>query len=436
MVVKSSTVAAAMLSLIAPITVAEVNDSSNTDRIDELNPSSPETLVTTEVEPPSTGVIETNATLMGEDTFRVYGHAMLDMGFQTKQSDPVWSNVVRPTKLPSVENEYVNDGHFFSDIRQSRLGFSSTSPTEYGELKTVFEFDLVGVGGDAGETAFHLLKAWGEFGDFGAGQYSSVFMDADLFPNTIEYWGPNGMVYYNNLQIRWTPWRDGDSRFAISIERPGGSGDGGEFRDFVATRGLVGDLELPDVAAHYRWASDWGHVQVAGILRQIKWEDPGADSTIDLGGNEVGWGINLSTNYFVGRHVIRAGAVYGEGIQNYLNDPSADIGIRQPAGTNLGDLSSTTIPVVGIVAFIDLNWSQQWTSSVGYSMQDNDLPASATATEFKTGQYALANLLWHPSRNIFMGPEIQWAQRDNYGDFTSEDLRIQFSVKYSFSKSL
>jgi hypothetical protein len=134
--------------------------------------------------------------------------------------------------------------------------------------------------------------------------------------------------------------------------------------------------------------------------------------------------------------VIRASAVYGEGIQNYLNDASADIGIGQAPGTDPGDLSGTTIPVLGIVAFIDLNWSQEWTSSIGYSLQDNDLPASATATEFKTGQYALANLLWHPSSNIFMGPEIQWAQRDNFGSFTSEDLRIQFSVKYSFSKAL
>ena len=431
-----SAAAIATLSLLTPVALAEDFDSSSNDSVGTANSNSAEALITTAVEPVAPEIDPDTSVSVGEDSFRLYGHAMLDMGFQTKQSDPDWPDVLRPTKLPSYENEYSNDGHFYSGVRQSRLGFASTSPTPYGELKTVIEFDLVGVGDDAGKTALHLLKAWGEFGDFGAGQYNSVFMDADLFPNTIEYWGPSGMVFYNNVQIRWTPWRDGDSRFAVSIERPGGSGDGGEFRDYIATRGIIGDFERPDIAAHYRWASDWGHFQAAGILRQIKWKDTSADSTTDLSGEETGWGVNLSTNYFLGRHVIRASAVYGEGIQNYLNDASADIGIRQPAGTNPSDLSSTTIPVLGIVAFIDLNWSQQWTSSIGYSMQDNDLPASATATEFKTGQYALANLLWHPSSNIFMGPEIQWAQRDNYGDFTSEDLRIQFSVKYSFSKTL
>ena len=32
------------------------------------------------------------------------------------------------------------------------------------------------------------------------------------------------------------------------------------------------------------------------------------------------------------------------------------------------------------------------------------------------------------------GPEIQWGKRENFRDgFTSDDLRIQFSVKYNFS---
>jgi len=30
-------------------------------------------------------------------------------------------------------------------------------------------------------------------------------MDIDVFPNTIDYWGPSGMVFYRNVQMRWTP---------------------------------------------------------------------------------------------------------------------------------------------------------------------------------------------------------------------------------------
>ena len=366
----------------------------------------------------------------------IYGHAMLDMGYQSGQNDPDWFDVVRPTKLPSYENEFGDDGSFFSSVRQSRLGVSASTPTKYGDLKTIFEFELFGVGSDAGETTFRLRHAWGELGAFGAGQYWSTFMDIDVFPNSIEYWGPTAMVLYRNVQARWTPWKDGDSRFAISIERPGASGDGGKFADRVELEGVKGDFELPDLAAHYRWARDWGHIQLAGILRSIEWNDLN-DDEFDLSGSETGWGFNLSGNYRIGPHVLRGSVVYGEGIQNYLNDPSVDIGIVENFGDPVRPIYGETIPLLGIVAFLDLNWSDEWTSTIGYSMQDNDLPNGQSPSSFEKGQYALANILWHPVPEFFVGPEIQWAKRDNFSDgFSSDDLRIQVSAKWNFSKSI
>lgn len=365
----------------------------------------------------------------------IYGAAMLDMGYQSGQNDPDWFDVVRPTKLPSYKNEFGDDGSFFSGVRQSRLGVSTTTPTKYGDLKTIFEFELFGVGSDAGQTAFRLRHAWGELGQFGAGQYWSTFMDIDVFPNSIEYWGPNGMVFYRNVQARWTPWKDGDSRFAIAIERPGASGDGGKFADRVELEGVSGDYELPDLAAHYRWARDWGHIQAAGILRKIDWNDLNNDD-IDLSGSETGWGINLSGNYRIGPHVLRGSVVYGEGIQNYMNDASVDIGVVENFSDPVRPIYGETIPLLGIVAFLDLNWSDEWTSTIGYSMQDNDLPDGQSDSSFAKGQYALANILWHPVPEFFVGPEIQWAKRENFNDgFTSDDLRVQVSAKWNFSKS-
>lgn len=376
---------------------------------------------------PAPGVEDASGTVM-----EVYGHAMLDMGYQANQNDPDWFDVVRPTKLPSYENEFGDDGNFFSSVRQSRLGVKTATPTSYGDLKTIFEFELFGVGDDAGQTTFRLRHAWGELGQFGAGQYWSTFMDIDVFPNSIEYWGPNGMVFYRNVQARWTPWSDGDSRFAISLERPGASGDGGKFADSVELEGVGGDFELPDLAAHVRYAQDWGHVQLAGILRQIQWTDNNNDE-FDLSGDELGWGFNLSSNYKIGRHVLRGSLVYGEGIQNYMNDASVDIGVVEQAGLPTGQ---EAIPIFGLVAFLDLNWSEKWTSTIGYSLQDNDVTNGQSDSSFKKGQYALTNILWHPVPNFFVGPELQWAKRDNYNDgFTSDDFRVQVSAKWNFSKS-
>lgn len=136
----------------------------------------------------------------------VYGFAMMDTGFQLKQNNPDWFDVVRPTKLPSYKDEFGRDGNWFAGVRQSRLGFKGYIPTSAGEIRTIFEFELFGTGVDAGQTTFRLRHAWGELGQFGAGQTWSPFMDPDVFPNSVEYWGPPGMVFFRNVQARWTPW--------------------------------------------------------------------------------------------------------------------------------------------------------------------------------------------------------------------------------------
>ena len=81
----------------------------------------------------------------------------------------------------------------------------SFTQTPLGELKTIFEFELFGTGADAGQTTFRLRHAYGELGQFGAGQTWSPFMDVDVFPNSLEYWGPSGMVFFRNVQVRWMP---------------------------------------------------------------------------------------------------------------------------------------------------------------------------------------------------------------------------------------
>src|SRR5262245_59032593 len=129
----------------------------------------------------------------------IYGFAMLDLGYDFKQVDPDWFDVLRPTKLPSKPNEFGDDGNFYAGVRQSRFGVKGWLPTKLGEIKTIFEFELFGTGADAGQTTFRLRHAWGELGCFGAGQSWSPFMDPDVFPNSIEYWGPNGMVFFRNV---------------------------------------------------------------------------------------------------------------------------------------------------------------------------------------------------------------------------------------------
>ena len=318
------------------------------------------------------------------------GFIMLDMGYQAHQNDPNWGDVLRPSTLPSFEDQYGADGRFFAGIRQSRFGVRTWTATPLGELRTIFDFDLFGVGADAGQTTFHIRDVWAELGSIGAGRAWSPFVDIDVFPNSIEYWGPPGMVFFRNVQLRYMPMQGNDELY-IALERPGASGDPGVASGSPELADLTAHFPLPDLSAHYRMTRDWGHVQVAGIVRYMEWDDS-TPAPVDLSGDATGWGINVSSNIKLPQGTARLQVVYGEGIANYMNDATADVGATGDA--DVGE----ALPVLGVVAFYDHTWSSDWTSSIGYSLIDIDNSAAQTPSAFHRGQYALVNLLFKPDR--------------------------------------
>jgi hypothetical protein len=372
----------------------------------------------------------------GESTFTIYGFAMLDAGYQFKQNDPNWFDVIRPVKLPAFKDEFAPDGKVYFGVRQSRLGVKSSTPTKYGELKTQFEFELFGTGVDAGQTTFRLRHAYGELGHFGAGQTWSPFMDIDVFPNSLEYWGPNGMVFFRTLQFRWMPLK-GKNSVTIALERPGASGDQGQFSDRIELQGIRPKFDMPDISGNVRFTRDWGYFQAAGMLRRIKWVDTINDN-VDLGGSEIGAGLNLTSNLKFGqKDTGRFAFVFGQGIQNYMNDAPVDIGIElTPGGDPRRPIKGVALPMYSLVAFLDHNWNKRFSTAVGYSMLDIDNSNGQTPDAFHRGHYALGNLLFYPYENVMVGGEFQWGRRENFLDgFHSDDFRIQFSFKYNFSKT-
>jgi hypothetical protein len=365
----------------------------------------------------------------------VYGFAMLDMGYDTKQNDPSWFDVMRPTKLPGYANQFGADGRWYSGVRQSRLGVKGSFPTALGELKTQFEFEMFGVGVDAGQTTIRLRHAYGEIGQFGAGQTWSPFMDIDVFPNSLEYWGPSGMVFFRNVQVRWMPIQ-GDTRMTIALERPGASADAGPLADRIELQGVTGRFPLPDLSAEYRMGQPWGYVEAAGIVRYMVWDDLNGDQ-YNLSGHAVGWGVNLSSNIKISKDVLRLQAVYGEGIENYMNEGPADVGIQKNPGNTVTPLKGKPLPVLGIVAFLDHTWNERFASAIGYSQVNITNAELQSTSAFRLGHYALANLTYTPVPNFMTGLEFQWGRRHNNSDgWMVDDYRIQFGAKFNFSSTI
>jgi hypothetical protein len=384
----------------------------------------------------------------GESKVDFYGFVMMDAGYNDQGIDPQWFDVQRPTKLATIKDGWGKDGNTFFSARQTRFGVKTTTPTEMGDLFTQFEWEMFGVGVDAGQTTIRLRHAYGQLGKWGAGQYWSPFMDIDVFPNTLEYWGPNGMAFFRNVQLRYMPIQ-GDTRLTIALERPGASADAGDIGDHYNLGAVKPLFPLPDLSAEYRKAISKGYVEAAGIVRQIKWQDTDP-ATPDNSGDVVGWGVSLSSNLKFGQDVLRLQGVYGEGIQNYFNDAPVDVGVETSTDPTK-PIDAKALPVTGIVAFLDHTWNKKFTSSVGYSSVSIDNSSGQGPDAFKLGQYALVNLLYTPVPNVMMGVEGGWIHRENKTEGVTvtfdptgvsgkteaiDQYHVQVSAKYNFSMSL
>ena len=371
----------------------------------------------------------------------VYGFVQADFIYDFKRVDPDWNDTLRVTTIPTRGEPYGGDGEFVTSVRQSRMGINGSYQTDAGEVTGLLEYEWFGTGGDAGQTTPRLRHAWATWNNLGAGQTWSNFMDPDVFPATIDYWGPTGMVFYRNQQLRYT-FPMGDSELSFSIEDPGTALTVGRFRDEDSCDlpGSPGNNcgssaddifqaknDVPDFTGRYRSNNDWGHWQLAGIVRKLGYErlDNGNDDY------EMGYGVNASSVIkMFDRDKLKLQVAYGEGIGNYFNDGGLDVA---PDSADINNASATAVTILGVVAYYDHYWSDKWSSTIGWSMTDLDDEDGQSFDEFKKGQIASTNLLFYPTKDIFLGAEFSWGEREDVDGTTGEDYRIQFSMHVNFS---
>lgn len=324
-------------------------------------------------------------------SFDVYGFGESDYIQDFRRVDPAWEDTLRPSKIPTTGGEFGTDGQASISVKQSRLGVKGELPTEGKVLSTKVEFDFFGVGADEGQTTIRLRHAYGEWGQWLGGQTHSLFMDVDVFPNIIDYWGPGGMVFLRNPQLRWTPF-SGDDEVAIAIEKADTGIDPGNLRSVDPDLGVnaQNDEKLPDLTAHYRANRNWGHFQLAGILRRLGYDTLGTPNN-SPSDHVLGWGIDLTANIkTIGNDKFDLGAVGGEGIAAYMNDGGVDIA---PAGVP-GSLQAEAVPLYGIVIYYDHYWNERFSSSIGYSRTQVSNRSFQTGDAYHSGDYASVNLLY------------------------------------------
>jgi cell division protein FtsB len=403
------------------------------EEITRLKSGQPAAVAATKPAPAATprkesGLPAPKAVALQDTTVDAYGHIQLDAIYDFKRVAPDWEATLRPSTIPIEKGLYGADGNTIISVKQTAMGFRSTTDTPWGPFKTWFEFDFFGTGSEAGQTTFNLRHAWAEVGGLGFGQTNSNFMDISIFPNVVDWWGPSGMVFNRNPQVRYT-WHRDNGEIAVALEKQNGSFNSGIFGDISPGFGEAATdrTAYPDFTAHWRSEHDWGHYQIAGVARKLEFETRGTTGNKPKD-DDFGWGLNLTGVFNVfARDQLKLGLVHGEGIASFMND----------GGVNLApdNFKAKAVEVTGATVYYDRYWSDRWSSSIGYSINDTDPLDQMAPYEFQTGQYASTNLLYTPYPALLIGSEFLWGNLEDVAGNDRDDYRVQFTLKHKFDKS-
>lgn len=362
----------------------------------------------------------------GRARVEISGKVQLDVIYDLDRVNPDWNSTLRPSQIPVTcpgDPGCGKKGETILSVRQSAIDFKGFVPTAIGQLKTDLGFDLFAVGG--GNTEIRLLNAWAEIGRFGVGQYYSNFMNVDTFPNVIDYWGPSGMVFVRNPQLRYTALDRDGMKVAFSLEAPNAAVDTGKVSEADPTLGIAGKTYLPDFVGSLIMTGAWGQFQAAGILRSVGYQTTTTQSG-DPSGTRLGWGINLNGWLkTMGKDRVTGQIAYGRGIASYMNDGGVDLAPN-------ASLQAETVPSIGGFLYYDHYWSEAFSSSIGYSAHRQNNTAGQLGNAFRQGSYASANLLWYPAKNVLAGAEVLWGRLLQHDGESADDLRVQFSTQYKF----
>ena len=357
----------------------------------------------------------------------IYGQAMADAIYDFKKMNPQWAATLRPSQIPIAcpgSPGCGEDGQFTFSIRQSSLGVRGFIPTDYGLINTDLAFDLFG---SDGGTNIHWLRAWAEMGMYGVGQYDSNFMDISVFPNTIDYWGPPGMVFVRTPQFRVTPYKDLGMTVAVSLEAPNSAIDTGKITDVDPSlgAGIQGKNKLPDLVGSIRYEGDWGHVRAATILRQVGFHNT-ASADGEPANEKTGYGINLSGTWKVfGFGQLNWQAVTGKAIASYMNDGGIDLAPN-------ASLQAETVRSQGYLIYYNHNWSDKFTSAIGYSQHKQSNTEGQFGTAFRRGSYGSLNVLYQLNKNMMTGGEYIWGKNETKDGASATDARMQWSTRVTF----
>ena len=319
-------------------------------------------------------------------------------------------------KIPVKSDPAHGGGGVFNiNAKGSQLSFEVIAPTVEGSPRFFYQNDFYGAG--SGEFPYRVRHLYGQVHNIIVGMTFSVFEDPDVWPDTVDYEGPNSATFARRPLGRYMIPLDPEWQVNIGIEQPESEIDNTGDPNGSAVN------HWPDVGANIRWENkEWGHFQGALIMRQLAYNG-------ELTGNQrtFGWGINLSAVIAaLPSGTAQVQFTFGEGIFRYVND---DFVNNDAAFDSDGDLQP--IPCKAVMLGYTHRWNEEWRSTASYGYVSLDNEASQGATAYHKTNYASANVVWQIRKKLSLGLEGLYGSKEQNDGDTGNVFRIQFGLVYT-----
>jgi hypothetical protein len=249
-------------------------------------------------------------------------------------------------------------------------------------------------------------------------------MDPDAFADGLDTQGSNAAVSVRVPQARYSFPLGKGGMAAFSVEVPASN-----ISFSIAGTPAVAVTPAPDGAVRVRREWERGHLQLAGVFRDLSVQLPNGGSQESV----FGWGVNATAGIEVaGKDQIVLGAAYGHGISRYVGD-TAGLNL-DAAPRTLADLSLRALPLLATTGSYQHYWVPGVRSSATFGFVKVDNTAFQPANTYHKGTYSAANLIWNVVGSLDLGVEGIYGWVENKGGVRANAPRFQFTGRYTFVK--
>src|SRR5262245_2639520 len=251
------------------------------------------------------------------------------------------------------------DRQFNVSANATQLRVDVRAPEMNGNFRFYYQNDFFG--SDTADMRYRVQHIYGQLYGFKAGFTYGVWEDPDVWPDTVDYEGPNAVIFSRRPVAQYTYAWDDNWNTTVGVEKPDifvDANTGGNTNANQLTR-------MPDLGFNTRYEkAGFGHLQFSTMLRSL-----GAQDDLGRDHHVLGWGVNMGAGLaLTTRDALQLLGIYGEGVGGMGNDTSF---VNSDAAFDAtGDLEA--LPYWSVMAGFTHRWSEAFRSTITYGYVNLD----------------------------------------------------------------